>query len=300
MKKEVIYKGAGAGKRIGAFLVDYFLISALAAIIYGTILGVTGGDDFVKLMVQPKCLAGLYILIAGLLLLYGALCEGGKKHATWGKRLTGICVVKQDGSKQGSIDVWFRNAIKVLPLLLAAFTLQEGGGVWFIMSWWVLLLIGLCLEEHRSIHDRMSGTMVVCATDVKTVVSTEKKSTAAAVDAPAEENRTVPGRKHWNKWYLIGVTGQYAGMELELTEDLILGRDSNSCNFIFDSRLAGISRVHCRISVSGGSAWLEDLGSSFGTFDNVGKKLIAHNRIKLESGHTFLLGENEQFQMIGK
>lgn len=310
MKKECIYKGAGVWKRIGAFLVDYFLISLFAGIIYGVVMTATIGEAALKRMSSIQSMEGLYTCMAVIMLFYCSLQEQGKRNATWGKRLTGICVARTDGNAVTKIDIWFRNCIKTLPLLIAAFTMTAGIGEVVLAGWWILLLIGLCLKEHRSIHDRMAGTIIVNAVDVKVQTENAENSSVdrtipelqplQGANAEVKENKTVPGRRQLNKWYLIGISGQYTGMELELSEELILGRESASCNFIFDAETAGISRRHCKIFVQDESVWVQDLGSSFGTFDKWGKRLTANTKIRLESGDMFLLGANERFQVVNK
>ena len=49
-------------------------------------------------------------------------------------------------------------------------------------------------------------------------------------------------------------------------EALFLGRDSGQCQYIL--RDSSVSRRHCKLSVFGDKAWVEDLGSTNGTWVN--------------------------------
>ncbi len=67
--------------------------------------------------------------------------------------------------------------------------------------------------------------------------------------------------------------GHTAPVEVEQGRDIILGRDSDSCHVVVLD--PGVSQRHCKLSVDGGWAWVDDLGSSNGTFVNGRKVQIA-------------------------
>jgi pSer/pThr/pTyr-binding forkhead associated (FHA) protein len=55
-------------------------------------------------------------------------------------------------------------------------------------------------------------------------------------------------------------------LEVPLGQELVLGRDPHGCHVhILDP---GVSHRHCKLSAGGDHVWLEDLGSSNGTFVN--------------------------------
>ncbi len=65
---------------------------------------------------------------------------------------------------------------------------------------------------------------------------------------------------------LVAVGGKKRGMEITLNEgDNVIGR-SPECDFALD--VDGVSKKHIRITVNGDNCFLEDLGSSNGTFVN--------------------------------
>ena len=103
-----------------------------------------------------------------------------------------------------------------------------------------------------------------------------------------QQNQT-PAEK---KIVLKGITGQYAGQRFDLTKgSVVIGRDPSVCNIIFDQNTPGISGRHCRISYDAGQGCLllTDLGSSYGTYLDNGKKLAANETEKLFAGDGFCL-----------
>jgi pSer/pThr/pTyr-binding forkhead associated (FHA) protein len=57
-----------------------------------------------------------------------------------------------------------------------------------------------------------------------------------------------------------------SSLDLASGDAVILGRDSEQCQFVvLDGK---VSQQHCKLSVSGDKLWVEDLGSTNGTFVN--------------------------------
>lgn len=57
-----------------------------------------------------------------------------------------------------------------------------------------------------------------------------------------------------------------SSLDLTSGDAVILGRDSERCQFVvLDGK---VSQQHCKLSVSGDKLWVEDLGSTNGTFVN--------------------------------
>jgi len=98
---------------------------------------------------------------------------------------------------------------------------------------------------------------------------------------------------------LKGVTGQYAGSEIELTDRVIIGRDAGMANLIYPSDYGDVSRQHCGIHFDQGSGKfiLEDYSSN-GTFLSNDQKLITGKSYYLDPGESFyLLNRNELFEV---
>lgn len=57
-----------------------------------------------------------------------------------------------------------------------------------------------------------------------------------------------------------------SSLDLTSGDAIVLGRDSEQCQFVvLDGK---VSQQHCKLSVSGDKLWVEDLGSTNGTFVN--------------------------------
>lgn len=65
-----------------------------------------------------------------------------------------------------------------------------------------------------------------------------------------------------------------------------MGRDPATCHIVFEKNMPGISGRHCQVSYQAAddSFVLTDLGSSFGTYLDHGKKLPAQVPEKLMAG----------------
>jgi S1-C subfamily serine protease len=91
------------------------------------------------------------------------------------------------------------------------------------------------------------------------------------------------------KAYIKGVNGHFSGKTYEVGNKIIIGRDSGKCAIAFPLDAGGISGVHCEIYFEGSTAYLRDLGSSYGTFLS-GRKLTAKSSARLNNGDKFYTG----------
>lgn len=303
------YQGAGVVRRIVAFLVDDIIISLISGILLGIAMMITGRD--LAGISNGNLTAGnqlTVVVTAIVFLLYGSLMEQGKKrHATLGKRLMKIRVAGINGQTPEKLDIWFRNSVKILPLLLAGLLYNTSLGGILSLVWYVLLLIGLFMKKHRGLHDKLAGTIVVGkdeaypAAEAKSGIENIPLKEEAGADNNADAGKTMAGiRQTAPAFYLIGLTGQYAGMELKITETITIGREVSACNLVMDSHTSGISRVHLRIYPAGSQLMAEDMGSSYGTVLGNGQRLEAHKPMAMQSGTVLRMGEKEQFQIIAK
>ena len=81
--------------------------------------------------------------------------------------------------------------------------------------------------------------------------------------------------------------GSESSFRLVDGEELIVGRDADESQFVLQE--PSVSRRHCKLSAVGDKAWLEDLGSSGGSFVNGERVQIA----LLSPGDTIYLGRCE-------
>jgi pSer/pThr/pTyr-binding forkhead associated (FHA) protein len=99
-----------------------------------------------------------------------------------------------------------------------------------------------------------------------------------------------PFAESWNMPKLVCRKGRNEGDEFPVGEGTVgIGR-SNVCNVVlFDGRC---SRLHCNIHKRGREYYLEDLGSSNGTFLN-GKKMTRGELVELRIGGRIRLGDSD-------
>lgn len=93
---------------------------------------------------------------------------------------------------------------------------------------------------------------------------------------------------------LVGITGQYSGIKFPLQYDKVtLGRNPAECNVIFGNNTPGISSKHCEVSYSKarGCFIVIDLGSSYGTFTESGKRLNPATPEMMKPGDAFYLAD---------
>ena len=86
---------------------------------------------------------------------------------------------------------------------------------------------------------------------------------------------------------LIGEVGQYAGNELEINKEIILGRNASECQLVFQTQ--GISSKHCKLTQVNDKLYITDLGSTNGTFLSNGMRLKPNESVELRDGDRFYL-----------
>ena len=98
---------------------------------------------------------------------------------------------------------------------------------------------------------------------------------------------------------MVGLTGEYAGKQLRLSAGatLVLGRDSEHCNLVFESQQ--ISRIHCeiRFSAAENCYYVTDCSSyEKGTLAN-GRPMKKNVAECLARQSTLRLGKTETFEL---
>lgn len=91
-----------------------------------------------------------------------------------------------------------------------------------------------------------------------------------------------------------GVSGAFAGQRFAVTAQVRMGRDPARCDFLFPSDTQGVSGLHCVLRFQDGKLYLEDLGSSYGTFLGSGQRLPQNQPVALQVGDSFSLGSDQQ------
>ena len=139
----------------------------------------------------------------------------------------------------------------------------------------------------------IGGALLLLIVIAIIVVTTNKRSRANAVKE--EQANQEPAVKEAKKTtaYVLGLNGKYEGQRIELKNKLVFGRDSKKCNVVFPVDVAGISAVHCAVSIDQNGLSITDLGSSYGTFLGNGTKLIPEQKVRLNNMDKFYLASEE-------
>lgn len=302
------------GQRLGALIIDSIIVS----VIVGIVVAIASGNEIVSSGMAGGMMTGemngimkLYMLANAIInFAYFALFECGKKHATLGKRAVKIKVVSASGEEVKTLDVLVRNAVRVLPSLLAAIFADVAAisGICNIVNF-AYYIVPLCNKSCRALHDFVAGTAVVAAD-----YEAKAEETVQNQAAPKNETAQAPALQQTgmaNEAYshtqtpqfasterkLVGIAGEYTGARFPLDEPLILGRMRNSCNVIFSENAKGVSRVHCKIGVENGRVYVEDLGSSYGVKVNGSQQITANQRVNLDVGNVIMIGRSETFKI---
>ena len=102
---------------------------------------------------------------------------------------------------------------------------------------------------------------------------------------------------------LRGVSGYYAGQTISLEGGTLeLGRDKSVVQLVYPENAPGLSKRHCQVrhDAAKGRLWVEDLGSSNGTFLGNGKRLRTGREEELKTGDRFYLGTRADEFEIGE
>ncbi len=90
---------------------------------------------------------------------------------------------------------------------------------------------------------------------------------------------------------VIGISGYFQGKAFSVGGQLKIGRDNNNCGLVFPIDQPGISGTHCVVSFDGSAAYLQDLGSSYGTYIGNGVRLETNRKVPLRNGEQFWLAD---------
>lgn len=128
--------------RCGAVIIDYILFILFPTI--SLLIGRSMGNDGNKLLNSELTNAGW--LIAAVILVSNSIIFPMLAGQTLGKLLTGLKIVKTDGTSAGLVNILIRHLI---GYPLTALTLGLG------------FLISLFNSKNRALHDYLAGTAVI-------------------------------------------------------------------------------------------------------------------------------------------
>lgn len=144
----------------------------------------------------------------------------------------------------------------------------------------------------------IAAAVVVVVVVVILLLSRKKR---AGQPAGMAYGPAVPAGGGMEEWRLQCTSGAFAGRRFAINGQLRIGRDPNRNDLVYPGATQGISGAHCVLRLQGGTLWLEDLGSSYGTFLSTGQKLAQGQPVQLRKGDCFYLAsQREMFQITGK
>lgn len=112
------------------------------------------------------------------------------------------------------------------------------------------------------------------------MVRGSKKMLLEKIIPPTDEDKT-------SRWMLRGIYGTFKDMQFSLGKTTRIGRNP-AAEIIFPPNTAGISRMHCELTVENEQVYIEDLYSTCGTELDYGIfypiPLSPGERTKLEEG----------------
>ena len=100
---------------------------------------------------------------------------------------------------------------------------------------------------------------------------------------------------------LQAVEGYFKGKRYFISGEVRIGRDPSKNDLVYPTYIQGISGIHCVVRLQNGKIILQDLGSTYGTYLNDGRRLAANEPVVLRVGDRFWLGsEKESFVIVHK
>lgn len=150
----------------------------------------------------------------------------------------------------------------------------------------------------------IAAVVAVAAAAAAVVLTRRGKKPVPPVPGPSDlgtSGGAIPAGGGGEQWRLQCQSGAFAGRRFAISGQLRIGRDPARNDLVYPGTTQGISGAHCVLRLQGGALWLEDLGSSYGTFLSDGRKLTPRQPVQLRKGDSFYLAsQRELFQITGK
>lgn len=148
----------------------------------------------------------------------------------------------------------------------------------------------------------IAAAIAVVAVIVIVLVLRKKKAAPASapvsVAAPAPAPVIPAAPVSGNELRFQCTAGAFAGKRFSIDGTVRIGRDPAKNDLVYPGNTQGISGVHCILIMKDGTLYLQDLGSTYGTFINGGQRLAANQPVALKIGDRFTLGSDRESFVI--
>ena len=166
------------------------------------------------------------------------------------------------------------------PGLVGSVTVDERTSTWIAVGAVVLSMIAMLIAFTKQ------GRTII-----KEVVTRTARTSTPPLPPPLPEKKaTVPE--------LIGLTGSYSGVHLELDKQpLVLGRDPRVSQLVFPEDAKVISKRHCILTYDQDNKglWINDCWSTNGTYVKKTKLSPGQSKLLLSGGSFHLANNQEKF-----
>jgi pSer/pThr/pTyr-binding forkhead associated (FHA) protein len=96
-----------------------------------------------------------------------------------------------------------------------------------------------------------------------------------------------------DKVVLVGCSGVHEHTQIDVENNVVIGRDQNHCQIVYLDPETGVGDIHCRLQNINGMVNLIDLGTEGGTYLENGTKLAPNIPVMLQNGQRFYLANRE-------
>ena len=196
--------------------------------------------------------------------------------ASLGKKICGLIVVDENGNKLTPGKGFARAICRMLSGMIL--------GIGYI--------IALFDDRGKALHDRLAGTFVTSAASLPAFA---QQASVPFQNSVPPQNNIPPQNNGMRLPSAICVSGPFAGKAFSvMNQGITFGRDANLCEVVYSENAKGISRIHCKLLFNPQSQMfiLYDMGSSYGTFLDNGKRVLQDQPVALRPGEGFYLASN--------
>ena len=152
--------------------------------------------------------------------------------------------------------------------------------------------------------------VVVILVIILVVVKKGKKNSGASQSAPVQQATSAAGQTPEaghapiagdSGLRIQGLSGYFAGRRFAVSGQVRIGRNPNGNDLVYPENTPGVSGSHCMLFIRDGQLYLQDVGSSHGTFLSSGRRLTPNQAVILHVGDRFYLAtEKESFVIAQK